>query len=325
MDNNFNNQQQQYQQPQQPQQAQYQAQYQQPQYQQAQYQQPQYQQPQYQQAQYQQPYGQPYPQQAYGQPYPQQPSKLMANAKDVKNEFVSSFKNLGLSLWCLLGIIGAMLLVVAPFMNFASVHINQKVTVPGEYIAEAVYDMDDDMDYDDYKDLKKKTAPVKLKVAAADGMSIFELAKLSNTVDKLFDQYNKIARTANAMTLDKKDIADYADSASGMIVMAVREEAGINVEKTTKEAVGLISILTKGQLALNITPWLIIIAGLGLIVFTMINKKVPKLVCSGVALLALIWLMICTTNFFAVMGIGAWALIVGAALGVASAFLDKKN
>ena len=60
-----------------------------------------------------------------------------------------------------------------------------------------------------------------------------------------------------------------------------------------------------------------------MLVFSVVNMKVPKLACAGVALVSLVWLMICSSHFFAIMGIGAVALIVGIILSVISAILDK--
>ena len=296
MDNNNG---QQYGQPMQPnmnQQPQYQQQYtQQPQYQQQYTQQPQYQQ------QYNQGYGAQYGQQMQ-QPYgyaqqPQVASKLVNGAKNVKNDFTNKVKNMGLSTWCLLGIIGAMLLIVAPFMNFASAHVNEKVSEDG----------------------------IHLKVKASDGLNLFELSKLSGTVDNAVDEYNSLARDYGMDKMDKDDLVDELDDEIDDMVDEMDDDYDVDVENSAKEIGGMAHLVLKGRAALLITPWLMIISGLGLLVFTVINDKKFKIIFACVPLVCLLWLMICSSHFFAMMGIGVWAMVVGIALGIVSAVKDQPS
>ncbi|MGN0367550.1 MAG: hypothetical protein ACI4EK_02115 [Wujia sp.] len=261
----------------------------------------------------QQPYGQnPYPgygQQGYGQqPYPgygqsQQASQMasqaakqfVAGAKNVKNDFTKNFKKMGISTFCLLGIIAAMLLIFAPFMNFASVHVNEKISESG----------------------------IHMKVKITDGMNLFELSQLSNTIDRGIDEANDSMKKYNRDGIDKDDVADLIDDAIDEAVEDMDDEYSVkNGDKTAKEAGGLAHLALKGKIALLLTPWLMILSGLGLLIFTVVNNKTFKLVCAGVPLACLIWLMICSSNFFSMMGIGVWAIMIGIVLGVVSAFKD---
>jgi hypothetical protein len=47
-----------------------------------------------------------------------------------------------------------------------------------------------------------------------------------------------------------------------------------------------------------------------------------KIVFSAIPLVCLVWLMLCSTNLFAMMGSGAWAMIIGSGLGITSAVKD---
>lgn len=268
----------------------------QPQYQQGYAQQPQYQQG-YAQQQYQQGYVQQpqYGQQPYGYSQPQAASKLVKSAKNVKNDFTNKVKKMGLSTWCLLGIIAAMLLIVAPFMNFASMHVNEKVSESGIHI----------------------------KVKASDGLNLFELSKLSGTVDNALDEYNSVAKKYGMDKMDKDDIVDELDDGIDDLVDEMDDEYDVDVENSAKEIGGLAHLVLKGRVALIVTPWLIIISGLGLLVFTVINNKKLKLIFSCVPLACVIWLMICSSHFFAMMGIGVWAMVIGIALGIVSAIKDQ--
>ena len=303
-----------------------QMQYQQPQMQyqqpQMQYQQPQmqYQQPQ---MQYQQPQMQ--YQQPQGQTAGQAAAKLVNNAKNVKSDFTKNFKKMGLSTWCLLGIIGAMLLIFAPFMNFASIHISEKYKEDG----------------------------MNLRLKVADGLNMFELSKLSNTIDKDLKEYNKLVKKFEDMDydeydeytedfndfsdeiadaarygskLDKDDLVDAIDDANDEIddvADYIEDESDLKIKSTLKETLGTAKLVLKGKIALLLAPWFIIISGLGLLVFTVINNKKLKLVFSIVPMVFLVWLMICSCNFFSMMGIGVIALFAGIVLGIVSAVKDQ--
>ena len=252
-----------------------------------------YGQPQYN-PQMQQPYGQPqYGQQMYnqyGQPVKQGPSavdKFKSKVGSVKGDFTNRSKQLGLGLWCLLGLIGAMLLVFAPFMNFASVHYSDKI--------EGV------------------------KVSVADGFNMFELSKISNSVDNVVDYANDEWDA----DIEKSDITDLIEDYEDEIVDEIEDETDVKVdEKPVKEVIGVAHLAVKGQIPLLLSPWLIIIAGILLFVTTITKDKTMKIVFSAIPLVCLVWIMICSTNFFAMMGIGAWALMVGSGLGIASAVKD---
>ncbi len=257
-----------------------------------------YGQPQYN-PQMQQPYGQPqYGQQPYGQqmynqygqPVKQGPSavdKFKSKVGSVKGDFTNRSKQLGLGLWCLLGLIGAMLLVFAPFMNFATVHYSDKV--------EGV------------------------KISVADGFNMFELSKISNSVDNVVDYANDEWDA----DIEKSDITDLIEDYEEDIADMIEDETDVNVdEKPINEAIGVAYLAVRGQVPLLLSPWLIIIAGILLFVTTITKDKIMKIVFSAIPLVCLVWIMICATNFFAMMGIGAWALIIGSGLGIASAVKD---
>ena len=103
----------------------------------------------------------------------------------------------------------------------------------------------------------------------------------------------------------------------------IEDETDVKVdEKPVKEAIGIAYLAVKGKAPLMLSPWLIIIAGILLFVTTITKDKTMKIVFSAIPLVCLIWIMICSSNFFTMMGIGAWALIIGSGLGIASAIKD---
>ena len=247
---------------------------------------------QYAQPQMNQQYAQPqYGQQMYGQPQygyqqaPKQPNKAMENIKDVQNQFKKKVSKMGLSTFCLIGIIAAMLLIFGPFLNFASAHYSDKV------------------------DIGKK-----VKISVSDGLNLFELSKASNTVNRVCDK----------LKVDKKDIIEELDDFdTDDVIDAVEYETDVKVKKgVVNEGLGIVYLLLKGTAALMITPWLIIISGIGLLVFTVINNKKLKLVFSIIPLACLLILILCSSHFFAMMGLGAWVIVLGSAGGIVSAIKD---
>ncbi len=255
-------------------------------------------------AQYQQGYVQPYPQQGYGQPYAYgqpQPRKSFADSvKNVKTQFTGNAKRMGISLHCLLGIIGAMLLIMMPFMNFASIHMNQTIA-------------DDDM---------------VMKVKAADGLTLFEMAKLSNTIDHSVSVLaSQLYGYSYGYVMSTDSIATALKAAENSSAMDdLEDEIGAPIRKSTeKEVFGTAHLLLKGKVALAVTPWLLLVSGIALFVFSVANMKIPKLVCAGVSLGSLIWLMACSRHFFSIMGIGAVALMLGIVLAIVSVCMERKS
>ncbi len=258
--------------------------------------------------QYQQPYaGQAYQQsysQQYQQPYAGQPrtGKNVADSiKNVKNQFTGNVKKMGINMFCLLGIIGAMLLIMVPFMNFASIHVNERISEDG----------------------------ISMKVKAADGLTLYELSKLSNTIDRGVDEASSqmgslLFGYSYGANISTSSLADMLDAVESSALRELQDELGTTIKKSSaNEVFGTMHLLLKGKAALMITPWLILLSGIALLIFSVVNMKLPKLVCAGVSLGCLIWLMLCSSHFFSIIGIGAVALIVGIMLAVVSAFLDK--
>ncbi len=237
----------------------------------------------------------------YGQSGSANKANVADTIKGVTNEFTGKVKKFGISIFCLLGIIGAMLLIMVPFMNFTAIHVNQTYTEDRQ----------------------------SMKIKAADGFTLFELSKLSNSVDRgvdfvrsLYGSYSYSSYRYS--TLSKDSLADMLDAAEDSLLWELQDEIDQNVKKgSANEVFGMLHLLLKGQVALAVAPWLIMISGIGLLIFAIINRKVPKLICAGVALACLIWLMVCSTHFFSIVGIGAVALMVGIILAVVSAVWDK--
>ena len=269
-----------------------------------------------QQPQMQQMYGQQYGyNQQYG--YTQQSSKLVTNAKQVQADFKNKVSRMGLSTFCLVGIIAAMLLIFGPFINFASFGYNEKI------------------------------GGVKVKVS--DGFNMFELSKLSGSVDRViknlddlyeefyggyddyyYDYYDYDDFDDFQLKIDKDDITDElkkieSDDIEDLVDILEDESDGtVEVKASTiKAAFGTVYLVLKGTLSLLLTPWLIIISGIGLLVFTVINNKKMKLVCSIIPLACLLWIMLCSKFFFSMIGMGAWVIIIGSIAGIVSAMKDQ--
>lgn len=253
-------------------------------------------------------YGQP----AYGQPNQQMYSASMpgysmppqlnrgnlgAAFKNAPGEFAGRVKRMGISVFCLLGIIAAMLFLAAPFMNFASIHVNEKVEIPSYYS----YGMG-------------SLYGSKVNVKAGMGFNLFELSQLSGTVERLAD------RLGGA---DTDDLADALEEAEDYLIHELEDEIDTSIkDSSVKEVFGTAALILKGRAAVLITPWILIVCGAGLLVFTVTSHRKLKLVFSLIPLACLIWLMICSGHFFSIMGIGAWAIILGIVLGLISAVKD---
>lgn len=223
--------------------------------------------------------------------------------KSVPGEFAGRVKRMGIGVFCLLGIIAAMLFLAAPFMNFASIHVNEKVDVPSYYS-------------DDYRYLlgERNSSGSKLNIKASIGLNLFELSQLSGTIERLAD---KVGGT------DTSTLANMLEMSESYIVREMEDEMETSInDGSVKEVFGTAILILKGRVAALVTPWVLIVCGVGLLVFTVVNRRILRLVFSLVPLACLIWLIICSSHFFSIMGIGAWAIVLGIVLGLISSFKD---
>lgn len=243
------------------------------------------------------------PMQGYSMPRQSTMAGFGKVLKNAPGEFAGRVKRMGVGIFCLLGIIAAMLFLVAPFMNFVSIHVNERVEVPSYY------------QYNIFSDDYGSTYHSELKVKAGVGLDLFELAQLSGTVNRLSDKLGG--------GMDTGEIADTLERAEDYLIRELEDELDTSIkESSVKEVFGTARLILKGHAAALITPWILIICGIGLLIFTVTGHKALKLVFSLVPLGCLIWLITCSGHFFAIMGIGAWAIILGILLGVVSALKD---
>ncbi|MDE5820344.1 MAG: zinc-ribbon domain-containing protein [Lachnospiraceae bacterium] len=189
--------------------------------------------------------GRGYGQQGYGQPnqqmyggapmtgYSVPPQTNIGNVgaafKNAPGEFAGRVKRMGISMFCLLGIIAAMLLLVAPFMNFASIHVNEKVEIPSysSYMIGSIYTS-------------------KVSVKASVGLNLFELSQLSGTVARVADKLGGA---------DTDDIADTLESAGDYLVRELEDEMDTNIKDgSVKEVFGTARLVLKGRAAVLVTP-----------------------------------------------------------------------
>lgn len=255
----------------------------------------------------------------YGQPGMQQPNQQMYNGmpmqgyampqqsamanfgkafKNAPGEFAGKVKRMGISMFCLLGIIAAMLFIVAPFMNFASIHVNERVEVPSYYSS-----------------LFGDSRGTDTKIKAGIGLNLFELSQLSGTVGRLVKNLTGGSDTG--------EIADMVEQAESYITEELEDELDTEIRSSSiKETFGTVRLILKGHAAALVTPWALIICGIGLLVFSVINNRKLKLLFSLIPLVFLIWLIACSGHFFDIMGIGAWTIIIGIILGVISALKE---
>ena len=159
-------------------------------------------------------------------------------------------------------------------------------------------------------------------------MTLFEMAKLSNTIDHSVSVLaSQLYGYSYGYVMSTDSIATALKAAENSSAMDdLEDEIGAPIRKSTeKEVFGTAHLLLKGKVALAVTPWLLLVSGIALFVFSVANMKIPKLVCAGVSLGSLIWLMACSRHFFSIMGIGAVALMLGIVLAIVSVCMERKS
>ncbi len=275
---------------------------------------------------------QPYSQAGYGQQmYGYVPQKPKA---EIGKKFKTEMSKMGIRPWCLVGIIGAILLIIAPFLNFASIHFNEKLD--RKEVKELVYEA---RYLDDFN----------IRFNVTDGFNLFELSKLSNTLYRVAD-VAEIKRKEILEELEEaEDVVDDAEKHDGYYYIEEDDYYGDDYDdyyddyydyyddddygvelypdymhSTVKEALGTAHLVVAGKLPLMLSPWIFIIAGIMLFVFSIANVKAGKIITSLVAAATLLWLILCTKFFFSMFGMSVIVLFIAVVCGILSAIKDKR-
>ena len=318
--------------------------YPQQQYQQVQGAGQQYQQTYGQQAQYQAQQG--YPQQQYQQGYNQAYQMGYGQnppyRKPGNNIFAKCFnrvKTAKLDVFQLICILMALVIIASPFLDFATVHARVEYTSPhaAKQSSSSFGGFDDDyygyggwedyygsygsvpFDYEDmFEDAMERANGFKIKGAV--GFNLFQLSKFSGTVRRAID----IVPGGSIDIL--KNAYDLADGQVEALKSQIARYAGKYVdynEGVFYEILGVAHIIIWGRFALLVLPFLIIIAGIALIVGTYMNNKLVKLISCGVVLGSLIWLMIVSGHFFSMMGFGAVLMFLAPVIAILATVFGK--
>ncbi len=235
------------------------------------------------------------------------------NLKSVGGQFTTGVKKMGISVFCMFGIIAAVLFIVAPFMNFASMHFDV------EYKGQSLNSLleGNSYDYDDYSDFGiSDSLGSDIDISVSDGLNLFELYDLSDDIIDIADDNG----------VRKSDLKDAVEEIDAYLAYGLRElnSNGLEVDSDLADEIsGTLHLLVNGEVALMITPWIFILCGIAMLIFTVINSKRAKLISMIIALAAFIWLIVCSSHFISMMGVGALAIAVGIILGVISTFKDK--
>lgn len=244
----------------------------------------------------------------------------------VHHAFAGAFnrvKTARLNVFQLICIIMALLIITSPFLDFATVHARAEInsSMVNKYSSYSDYfGYGNNYDMDDMNGLIGNAANG-FKAKGAVGFNLFQLSKLSGTVRRAID----IIPNVNLDML--KDYYEMADNQKEAIKSTIAKETGGLLdynEGIFNEVLGVAHIIIWGRFALLVLPYVIILAGIVLIVGTYMNKKKIKLIACGAVYVSLLWLMILSGHFFSMMGFGAVVMILAPAIAIVATVTDKE-
>ena len=244
----------------------------------------------------------------------------------VHHAFAGAFnrvKTARLNVFQLICIIMALLIITSPFLDFATVHARAEInsSMVNKYSSYSDYfGYGNNYDMDDMNGLIGNAANG-FKAKGAVGFNLFQLSKFSGTVRRAID----IIPNVNLDML--KDYYEMADNQKEAIKSMIAKETGGLLdynEGIFNEVLGVAHIIIWGRFALLVLPYVIILAGIVLIVGTYMNKKKIKLIACGAVYVSLLWLMILSGHFFSMMGFGAVVMILAPAIAIVATVTDKE-
>ena len=244
----------------------------------------------------------------------------------VRHMFAGAFnriKTARLNIFQLICIIMALLIITSPFLDFATVHARAEInsSMVNKYSSYSDYfGYGNNYDMDDMNGLIGNAANG-FKAKGAVGFNLFQLSKFSGTVRRAID----IIPNVNLDML--KDYYEMADNQKEAIKSTIAKETGGLLdynEGIFNEVLGVAHIIIWGRFALLVLPYVIILAGIVLIVGTYMNKKKIKLIACGAVYVSLLWLMILSGHFFSMMGFGAVVMILAPAIAIVATVTDKE-
>ncbi len=215
----------------------------------------------------------------------------------------------------IIGIIGAVILIFSPFLNFATIHLRASADSRlSKYVEEGFPDLEEvfeesreDVATEEDEDLGDENA-VKLNY----GLDLFELRLLGSNFTSLKEY-------------DKSDIEAFVNANEALedelIYNMYWELYGIYIDETgIEEALEIINFSTLGYLALCFVPFAMILSGIMILIFSIIDGRVGKILFSIIALVGFGWLFVSTKSFITIMGPGAIVMVVGIIICLICAF-----
>ncbi|MCR5148081.1 MAG: zinc ribbon domain-containing protein [Eubacterium sp.] len=225
----------------------------------------------------------------------------------------------------ILSVIAAILIIISPFLNFASIHAKASTKVVGtngfasdNYSNSSIYDW---YDYDDIDDVSR-ILNSDITAKAAVGFNLFELSKLSGTISKALGAQNKI--TMELLRAEFKQ----GEAMMPRLKAMLTKEIGSFIEyddSIFEEAFGTGHLILWGRVPLLILPYVIILGGLALLAGTYLGKKIISFIGCGAVLASMLWLMIVSSHFFSMAGFGVLVMFLASCGGIVCTILNKER
>lgn len=207
----------------------------------------------------------------------------------------------------IIGIIGAVLLIFSPFLNFATIHLRASANSQfSGYVSEgfpSLYELfEEDEEGTGESEVNQETEDEK-SVRLNYGLDLFELRLLGSNFTSL-KEYS--ASDMKAFVQGNEELRDE------LVYNMYWELFGLYIDESgIEEALEIINFSALGYLALCFVPFIMIISGIMMLIFSVIDGRVGKIIFSIIASAGFIWLFISSKSFLAIIGPGAIVMVIG--------------
>ena len=215
----------------------------------------------------------------------------------------------------IMGIIGAVMLLFSPFLNFATIHLRASAdSVFADYVSSGLSMADalfgGEQETEELKEPEEDEEVI--SVALNYGLDLFELRLLGSNFTSLkeYDSSEMKALVQSNQELEDELIYNMYWELFGLYI----DEGGI------EEAMEIINFSALGYLALCFVPYVLLVSGIMMLIFSIIDGRTGKIIFSIIPMAAFIWLYVSTRSFVTIIGPGALVMGVGILISLVCAF-----
>lgn len=222
------------------------------------------------------------------------------NYQNESNVYITKKQRSNQIVSMIIGVVCGALLILCPLMNYATLHFDITASnvfnmIINQYMGEETDDLKNET-------LSSNQESNDIDFKATYGLDMFELRQMGSN----YVEFGKVSSEEMQDWKDSiKEVEDYVRYEIDL------KSVGINIDdEVYNELFGLLGTSIYAYNPLCIVPYILMAAGLFIIIFSAFKKSLIAFIFHIIAMGSTGWLIFCTDRFLSVMGIGAIILII---------------